>query len=165
MLILFILPFVLFAVPTLAGADGSYVVLSDSMNPTLEAGDVVFVEETPPEAVEEGDVLTFWTEDPEAYHGDDPETNLVTHRVVEIDRSGDQTVFTTHGDALAQPDSDPVLGEQIVGTVTFAIPYLGYVIAFAGSRTGILLLVVVPCTLLVINEVYELAVAVRANKE
>lgn len=156
LLIVLLAPFVLFAVPQIAGADASYVVTSGSMSPAIEAGDTIIVEETAPEEIREGDVLTFHADDPEAYHGGEADTDLVTHRVVDVDRSGDGTEFTTRGDANDQPDGEPVSGEQVVGVVAFSIPYVGRAIAFAGTQLGLLLLVVMPCVLLVLNEAYEL---------
>ena len=156
LLLALLIPFLVFAVPDVTGVDESYVVTSGSMSPTIEAGDAIFVEETSPEEIEEGDVLTFHADDPEAYHGGNADTDLVTHRVTDVDGSGDGIEFTTQGDANDHPDAEPVSGEQVVGVVAFSIPYIGWVISFAGTQLGILLLVVVPCVLLVLNEAYEL---------
>lgn len=155
-LLALVVPFLVFAIPGLAGADASFVVLSDSMNPSIEAGDVVIVEETPPETIEQEEVITFQAGDPDEYHGGDADTDLVTHRVVDVDRSGEGVEFTTQGDANDQPDAEPVGGEQVVGVVAFSIPLIGWVIDFAGTSLGLLALVVVPCLLLVANEAYEL---------
>lgn len=157
LLIALLVPFVIFGVPAVAGADASYVVLSDSMSPTINAGDAVIVSETDPESIETGDVITFDATDPEEYQsGSNADTTLVTHRVVDVDRSGDGVEFTTQGDANSAPDSAPVSGDQVVGVVSFHIPYIGYVVSFAGSQTGMILFVVVPSVLLIVNEVYEL---------
>lgn len=159
LLLALVVPFVVFAVPGVAGADASYIVLSNSMNPSIEAGDVVIVEETPPEAIEEEDVITFRAGDPDEYHGGDADTDLVTHRVVDVDQSGEGVAFTTQGDANDQPDAEPVDSDQVVGVVAFTIPLIGWVIDFVGTQFGLLVMVVVPCVLLVANEAYELLYA------
>lgn len=156
-LVALVVPFLVFAIPAVAGADASYVVLSDSMNPTIEAGDVVIVQDRDPASIEEGDVLTFDAADPEEYGASDG-TSVVTHRVVEIERTDGGAEFVTQGDANNAPDGSPVEPDQIIGVVAFSIPYIGRVISFAGTRAGIALLIVVPCTLLVVNELYELLV-------
>ncbi len=153
-----LVPFLVFAVPDVAGADESYVVLSDSMNPTIDAGDVVIVEENDPSSIEEGDVLTFDAADPEEFDAGDG-TSIVTHRVVDIEQTDDGLEFVTQGDANNAPDGSAVEEEQVIGVVAFSIPYIGRVISFAGTRTGLMLFVVVPCTLLVVNELYELTVS------
>jgi signal peptidase len=47
-LVALVVPFVVFAVPQVVGAEHSYVVLTSSMSPTYEAGDGVIVNEIPP---------------------------------------------------------------------------------------------------------------------
>lgn len=154
-LVVLVVPFLVFTIPAVVGADASYVVLSDSMSPSIEAGDVVIVQERDPGNIEEGDVLTFDAADPGEY-GADGGTSIVTHRVVEIAESDDGVEFVTQGDANNAPDSSPVEAEQVIGVVAFSIPFIGRIISFAGTRAGIALLIVVPCTLLVVNELYEL---------
>lgn len=145
--------FAVVAVPQLAGADESYVVQSDSMSPTIEAGAVVFVEATPPEQIEEGDVIT--------YRRGDGEPSLTTHRVVGVEERADGRYFETKGDANEDPDQQPVPGDSVVGRVDFHLPYVGYAVSFAGSQLGIALLLIVPGTLLVVTECWSLYRAVR----
>ena len=49
--------FLFIAVVTICGAKG-YSIASNSMNPNLSKGDVVFVKETPFEKLKEGDIVT-----------------------------------------------------------------------------------------------------------
>jgi len=42
-----VVPFLVYAVPQVVGAEHSYVVLSGSMQPTMNPGDVVVVDDTP----------------------------------------------------------------------------------------------------------------------
>lgn len=158
LLVALVAPFAVFAVPQLAGAQHSYVVLSDSMSPTMSAGDAVVVEEVPPSAVETGDVITF--ERADGADGD-AGTDKVTHRVVEVVQRDDGRYFRTKGDANEQPDDELVPASAVVGVVTLTIPYVGYVVDFANSDVGLLTLVVLPAVLLVVNEAWTLWVAAR----
>lgn len=105
-------------------------VLSGSMSPTIEAGDVIWVDtsDTSPGI---GDIVTFH---PKAH---DP--TMITHRVIAVN-SGTERVYITQGDANGSAD-EPIVQAQIIGTVakplevaTFglidgnaqAIPKLGY---------------------------------------
>lgn len=154
LLVLVLAPFVVFAVPQVAGAQQGFVVLSSSMSPAIQAGDVVIVDGANPAAIEEGDVITF--EPPADHQIDAP---YVTHRVVEVvERNGD-TYFRTKGDANEEPDQALVPASNLVGVVAFHIPLIGYVIQFAGSESGILVFIVVPSILLIVNEVWTLWVA------
>jgi len=51
LLIALVLPFVAYAVPQVAGAEHSFVVLSGSMEPSISPGDVVLVAGVQPDAV------------------------------------------------------------------------------------------------------------------
>ncbi|WP_226010654.1 signal peptidase I [Halomicrobium salinisoli] len=140
-----VLLFVAAAVPQVAGADHSYVVLSDSMSPAIEAGDVVFVSDVPVDRIGEGDVVT--------YRGDG---GRVTHRVVEVVETDSGPRFRTRGDANDGPDPALVSPDAVVGVVRFHVPLAGHVILFAQSGLGVLALVVVPAVLLIALEVRDL---------
>ena len=149
--------FVATAVPQAVGADHSYVVLSDSMSPAIDAGAVVFVSETPAGEIEAGDIITF----EQAGTGSE---SRVTHRVVEVVESDGARQFRTKGDANEDPDPTLVTESQVVGVVQFHVPYVGYVTSFAQSKLGILALVVVPAVLLVVSELWDLATATTADE-
>lgn len=150
LLLAVVLLFVAAAVPGLVGADESYVVRSDSMSPAIGAGSVVFVAEVPTDQIAEGDVITF-----EQTGATDP----VTHRVVEVVERDGERRFRTQGDANEDPDPDLVAPAEVVGTVQFHVPLMGYVVSFAQTRVGILALVVVPGLLLVASEIWDLYTA------
>lgn len=142
------------AVPQLVGAEHSYVVLSDSMTPTFSAGSVVMVNEAPAGQVEEGDIITY--NPPSGASNDAEGVDRVTHRVVGVVEQDGQRAFRTKGDANEEPDSQLVRPDDLIGVVMFSIPAVGYVVQFANSGNGILLLVVVPAILLALNEIWEL---------
>ena len=154
-LVLVVIPFILVAVPQLVGASNSYIVLSNSMAdepaPVLEAGDVIFVYDTAPTAIESGDVITFRS-------GDGPVT---THRVTAVQESGGTIAFETKGDANEEADSGLVHPGQVVGTVGFSIPIIGRAIAFAGTSAGLLALVIVPSALLILSELATIGSQIR----
>ncbi|MFK8213997.1 signal peptidase I [Haloferax volcanii] len=144
---------VVLAAPQAFGADASYTVLSGSMSPTFDAGDVVVVRDVPPADISEGDILTYRAAGSAIT---DERTDRVTHRVVAVDRSGDSPVFRTKGDANEDIDSDPVAADRVVGRVWFHVPYLGLAAQFAQSRLGLVLFVILPGALLVVTELYSL---------
>jgi signal peptidase len=135
------------AFPGLVGADYSYVVQSGSMEPAIGTGSVIFVNDVPADDVEEGDVITF------SKSAGAPTT---THRVVEKHEAGNSVRFVTKGDANEDPDPEPVYRNEIVGVTTFSLPLVGYVIGFAQTRLGWLVLVAGPVALLIASELWEL---------
>lgn len=140
--------FVVQAVPGLVGADASYVVLSGSMEPTISPGDAVIVQSVAPADIESGDVITYERSG---------ESTPVTHRVVEVLEREDGLAFRTAGDANDAPDPQPVPAESVTGEVWFAIPYIGHVVLFANTPTGLATLVGLPIVAFVVSELYELA--------
>lgn len=158
-LVALLVPFVVYAVPGVVGADAGYVVLSGSMEPAMSPGDVIVVEEVPPSSISAGDVVTFATES---------EARPTTHRVIEVVQTEQGLAFRTKGDANEDPDPALVTAGQVRGVVPtvgghlFVIPLVGYIIQFAGTTTGILTLLVAPLALLVLSEAYVL---VRSSRD
>ena len=129
--------------PPLVGYQ-TLTVLSGSMEPTIRTGDVVVDARIRPLEARIGDVVTF--ADPEN------RTRLITHRVRRVQRAANSVRFETKGDAnnTAETWSVPVSGT--IGRVEYRVPKLGYAIARINSRSGRLLLVVVPALLLGLYE-------------
>mgnify|MGYP000167901275 FL=1 len=145
------------AVPQVAGGDESFVVVSGSMSPTIEAGDIVVVDEASPSDIEEGDIITF-----DRTPGDDKRT---MHRVVGVVSQNDRRYFRTKGDANEEADPQLVPADAVIGTVQFSIPYVGWAYSFASTDTGTLLFVAVPGVLLAASELWALIAAARATNE
>lgn len=155
--------FLIQVLPGFVGADHAFIVQSGSMEPAIMTGSTVFVVEESPEAVEVGDVITF---------RDDGRT-LVTHRVVETHEADASLRFITKGDANDGRDAEPVYRPGYVGTVMeadlpiigkqlFAVPYVGFVIAFGKTLEGWLVMVVLPAVALMASEVWVLYRAANA---
>jgi signal peptidase len=161
LLVVVIIPFVVFAVPQVVGAEQSYVVVSSSMTPTISPNDAIIVNDISPASVEEGDVIVF--SERSGSNGDS--IDATSHRVVDVTSDENGFAFKTKGDANEEPDPKLVPADALVGRVLFTIPYIGHVIAFAGTQLGFLTLVALPLGLLVVGELYDLARAARNSRE
>lgn len=140
--------FVVQAVPGVVGADASYVVLSGSMEPEISPGDSVVVKSVDPAELERGDVVTFTRSG---------ESTPVTHRVVEVVDEDGELAFRTKGDNNDDADPAPVSADRVTGEVWFAIPYVGHVVMFANTQTGLAVLVGLPVVSFVVSELYAFA--------
>ena len=129
------------AVPDVGGYS-PMIVLSDSMFPYIEAGDLIICKQTDPETVKVGDVISFF----------DPASNtnsVVTHRVVEIQTAEDGTLtWITRGDANNADDSNPVPANNLVGVYKHKFSGLGNVAIYMQTTKGLITCVVVPIILL-----------------
>lgn len=115
-------------------------VMSGSMSPAIETGDVVVSRGVSPLEIRRGDVITF--RDPT-----DAE-RLITHRVKEIQITGGEARFVTKGDANNSAERWTVPAEGEVGLVLYRLPKLGYALVWLGNPLAKLLLVALPALLL-----------------
>lgn len=93
-----------------------YIVLSGSMEPGIPAGGIVFTD-TGRKNPSVGEVITYRVRG-----------GLVTHRIVRKEKN----FCITKGDINRGEDPVPVAQSRIMGTVVFALPFLGYL--FAGLQ-------------------------------
>lgn len=97
-----------------------YLVVSGSMEPSLYAGDIVFVNTNIDfEDVEIGDVIIF------KHRG----MNII-HRVIETMIINEKTYFKTKGDANKFDDGFVVSTENFSGKALFHIDKIGYAVDF-----------------------------------
>ena len=122
-----ILVALLVVLPRLTGAI-PLTVLSGSMEPTIPVGSVVFVQPIDPHDIRPGDVITF-----QAAPGSD---ELVTHRVIKVQRETVPLSFVTKGDANKGKDLDPTPMGAVHGRVWFHVPVIGAVGAFMHGGVG-----------------------------
>jgi signal peptidase I len=113
-----------------------YTVLTGSMRPGIQPGDVVMDRPIAVSAMHVGDVVTF----------SDPTRGgkLVTHRVRSIARGPQFTTVETRGDANNTSERWQVATREQVGRVVFVLPKIGKVAVLVRNPAGILLLVVLP---------------------
>ena len=115
-------------------------VLTGSMAPELQVGSLVFTRSVEPETITVGDIITFRP----AINGE----VLMTHRVIGVGRSS-SVYFETKGDANAAPDASTVPARNLVGQVSFHVPYWGFAIEFLKTPLGFLFALVIPGTVLI----------------
>lgn len=114
------------------------VVLSGSMDPTIEAGDLIFVSGCDPEQLREGDVVCYLSSG-----------KAITHRIVSVTEGEDGRVrYVTQGDANNTEDRLAVTADQVQGVWSGArVPGLGNAILFMQTPGGMILFIVCPLAL------------------
>jgi signal peptidase len=122
------------------------VVLSGSMEPAVQTGSVVIVRPIGPEEIRTGDIIMYSSPD---------RTSLITHRVVKIEYTPGLR-FVTKGDANNNSDINPIQPDQILGIVTFTIPFLGYLTQFIRTPLGFILFFLTPAAILIGSEMFHL---------
>lgn len=90
-------------------------IMSGSMEPLVYAGDVVIIERIDGTEVKRGDIVQYWSND-----------FFIIHRVIDIERVKNETVYITKGDNNNVRDLKPVKAAQIKGRVIATVPKIGY---------------------------------------
>jgi len=99
------------------------VVSSESMEPTMDVGDIVMWTPTSIDTIRNDDIVVFRS------RGGD----IVSHRVVDIEEQDGDVELITQGDANDRPDPNPVTSDDLLGRVIsigdtpFRIPRLGLI--------------------------------------
>ena len=113
---------------------------SDSMSPTLRAGDLLVTHRFAAVDAHPGQVVTF--------HDNALGGRSVTHRVVRVVRNGDRLAFTTRGDANRSSE-DWTIGRQAeLNRVVWRAPLIGTAALWAMNPLLRLLLAGLGCGLL-----------------
>ena len=102
-------------------------VLSGSMVPALEVGDMVIAEVVGPDHLRSGDLATF--RDPDS-------GKLITHRVQSILWRGEIADVITRGDRNTVGENWSVTADGRVGKVVLRVPRVGYAVGVLGTTPG-----------------------------
>lgn len=119
-----------------------YTVQSGSMEPSIKTGSLAVV--IPSNTYNVGDVITF-TDSANA-------KTTTSHRIVSIN----ETSFQTKGDANENIDAAFVSKNNVIGKVLFSVPYIGYPIGYAKTLPGLIILIVIPATIIIWEEMKKL---------
>ncbi len=121
----------------------TFLVQSGSMEPAIMTGDVVVIKNQTDYLI--NDVVTFTGKS----------NRVVTHRINEIEKSGEKKYFTK-GDANKTGDEDYIAKEQIIGKVVLVIPRLGYLLSFAKTFNGLIILLIIPAIVYILDELIKI---------
>jgi len=123
----------------------AYIVLSDSMQPAINSGDLVLVGSPNhlfTNKIEPGTIVTY-------RHNE----AMVTHRVVSVTRD----TLVTKGDAMEDPDPWPVSRiSDVEGSYITHIPYVGKLSMFIRTKTGWFITLILPALFLLTMIIKEI---------
>lgn len=134
------------------------IVLTDSMHPEIESGDLIICNTAKPEEIKVNDVISFF--DP-AGNG----TSIVTHRAVEIIEKDGKIFFRTRGDNNNAEDKELVPADNLVGIYKMRIAGAGHIAMFMQSTAGLIVCVLLPIVLLVGYDLIRRRIYEKSKKE
>jgi signal peptidase I len=124
-LALCVLLILVLAIGPVTGWYRTLAVLSGSMRPVMEPGDVIVATPIRNVDLKVGDVIT--------YHVPTGDRHLITHRVVEIVEPGEYPVIRSQGDANDTVDQLARLKQPTVWKTRLVVPRLGYLLIWLRS--------------------------------
>lgn len=133
------------------------IVLSGSMYPEFDAGDLILLKSVDAEDVEKDDVI--------CYFSDGNKETAITHRVMDVQQAEDGSpVFVTKGDANDSEDITAVTADMVQGIYTGVyLPKLGDVAVFLQTPMGMVLCIVCPLGLILIWDAVRRMLASKKN--
>lgn len=106
----------------------AYIISTESMQPTLNKGDVIIIKKAKKEDLKENDIITY-----------KDKGEIITHRIVEIKPNGNR--YITKGDNNIAKDEQSLSFEDIEGKLVLKIPHLGNMVA--GLKNGIVIILTI----------------------
>lgn len=126
----------------------AFIVRTDSMSKTdFDAGDLILVREVDPHTLEEGDIISFISTNPDSYG------ETVTHKIRRrtVDAEG-EPAFVTYGTTTDTDDPTLVSYSFVVGKYQTNIPKLGSFFMFLKEPQGYLMFIFVPFLALILYQ-------------
>ena len=137
-----------------------FSVQSDSMSPTLNKGDYIFVDKYNGEELKVGDIVTYHT----IIKG---EKAINTHRIVEVIDNDGSMQYRTQGDnkeTNPEPDKDPISQAEVIGKYNGTrLPKMGSVIDYLSTQMGFFLVILLPVLLFTLYQIYKLVMVILYN--
>ena len=110
----------------------AYIVNTNSMEPTIEVGDIVIIKKVKAEKLNQGDVITFTREG-----------EVITHRITKIETEEKSTQYVTKGDNNNTEDTLKIKYEDIIGKEILTIPQLGKAMQLLDSKIILLIIILI----------------------
>ena len=130
-------------------------VLSDSMSPTFNKGDIIFsrkLADADKSTLEVGQIITF-----KADLDNNGTTEINTHRIVNVIKDGGYVSYKTKGDNNFAEDSYDVSSTDVISVYDenkdTRIPLLGSILNFLLTPAGFFIVIVIPLILFFIFEI------------
>ncbi len=133
-------------------------VVTESMVPKYEVGDVLIAKTVDADSLQVGDDV--------AYRGEVGTFNgkIVTHQIIEKKTEDGQIKFVTKG--IANEESDPqISSNQVYGKIIYKVKSLSIISKIINNLFGFYFLIFVPITILIIIKIRDIYLDIKERKE
>lgn len=135
-----------------------FTIVTESMKPELQVGDIILVKEVPSDEIKVGDNIT--------YQGmsEDLEGKIITHQVKNMIEENGKKIFYTQG--INSSTMDPaVYEEQIYGVVEYKFVFISFIYKIITNTVGFIFLIVLPLGYIFIMELKTIVEEKNKAKE
>lgn len=133
-------------------------VVTESMLPKYEVGDVLISKSINTTEIKVGDDIVYKGEQG-GFAG-----KIVTHQVIEIEKSEGEIRFHTKG--LANDEEDPIVSQsQIYGVIIYKIHSLSFISKIMSNMYAFYFIVFVPLVVLIFIEIRKIVISIKTNKD
>lgn len=133
-------------------------ILSESMVPKYQVGDVLISKYVEPKDIKQGDDLVYKGE-VGTFTG-----KVITHQVIKIENDGSKYKFHTKG--IANDQEDPIVGEnQIYGVVVYKTVVLSFIFKILNNLYGFYFLVFVPLVIIIFVQIVKIIKSMKKNNK
>lgn len=119
-----------------------FIVLTGSMEGTVNAGDLAITKDIEPETLQVGDIISYKIDQ-----------SIITHRIIEEIEVDGLPAFRTKGDANNIEDTAYVLYEQVEGVYMFRIAGIGNLAMFMQTPVGMIVFIAVPLCAFILYDI------------
>ncbi len=125
-----------------------FIVVSGSMYPVYDIGDVLIAKEVKPSTIKVGDAISY-----EGKVGD-LKGKVITHEVIKIDYDKDSNKYKFHAKGRANVIEDPIVSEeQLYGIVIHKTLLLSMIYKIIGTQLGFFLAIIIPLLYIFTSEI------------
>lgn len=125
-------------------------IVTESMVPEYKVGDILISKSIDPSKIEIGDDVVYMGE-VGSFQG-----KIITHRVIDIEKDGDNYKFHTKGIANEYEDPAVVSEEQIYGTIIYKTHILSFISKIINNLYGFYFLIFIPLAVLIIVKIVKI---------
>ena len=125
-------------------------VVTESMIPDYQVGDIIVVKDVPATELKLGDDITYLGK-VDSFKG-----RVVTHRLIKIDDTEEETAYETQGIANDIPDPT-ITADQIYGKVVYKCIVISALAKLMNNMTLFYIVVFIPLAILIVMQIIDFA--------
>ena len=137
-------------------------VITGSMEPELQVGDVILIKEMSADQILEGFIITY-----ESRSGS-MAGNYITHRVDSVQEpltENDEYYFRTKGDANSVVDAEIITIDQIKGVYQKKLPLLQFIVSMLSNPIIFIFAIIIPLLFSLIMQLVEFIITLKESRE